>query len=147
MASSERRRAGPRAALGLLAFSFGFAALAVHWFTLPNLLGFSVQHPFAEPDFWCLLGAVACALAASVVSFRHALAGLRPASGSVLGTAIAGVGFAFLLLLFWWQYVLYYALLLAPAHALALIGVALSWQRQRHDAAFERFGSGSSRKP
>jgi hypothetical protein len=140
MASVEhqRRSAAPLAALALLALSFGLAMLVARWFTLPNLIGFSGQDPFAERDFWCLLGSVACALTASAVSFRHALAGTRPAGGSVLGAAIAGVGFAFLLLLFWWRHVLYYALLLAPSHALALMGVALSWRRHGRDAALAR---------
>jgi hypothetical protein len=40
--------------------------------------------------------------------------------------------------------VMFYALLLAPAHALAIVAVPLSWRRQRRDAEFRRFGLGST---
>jgi hypothetical protein len=146
MTSSERQGAGSAAlaASVLLALSLGCTLLAVRWFTLPNLLGFSGQDVLAERDFWCVLGSVAFALGASVVSFRHALVGTRPASGSVIGAALAGVGVAFLLFFLWWHHLLYYAVLLAPAHALALLGVALSWGRHQRDAALERSGFRSS---
>jgi hypothetical protein len=146
MTSSERPRASSAAlrASILLSLSLVLAVLAVYWFTLPNLIGFSGQNPFTERDFWCVLGSTVCASWAGMVSFRFAFAGVRPSGGCVLGGVIAGIGLAFLLFLLWAQFILYYALLLAPAQALAIIGVAQAWRRQRREAAFRRFGFGSS---
>jgi hypothetical protein len=95
MTSSERQGAGSAAlaASVLLALSLACTLLAVRWFTLPNLLGFSGQDVLAERDFWCVLASVT---------------------------------------------------FLAPAHALALMGVALSWGRHQRDAALERSGFRSS---
>jgi tellurite resistance protein TehA-like permease len=108
MTSLERQSAGSAAlaASVLLALSLACTLLAVRWFTLPNLLGLSGQDVLAERDFWCVLASVAFALGASVVSFRHALVGTRPASGSVIGAALVGVGVACLLLFLWWQHLL-----------------------------------------
>jgi hypothetical protein len=146
MTSSERPRARSAAlkASILLSLSLALAVLAVYWFTLPNLIGFSGQNPFAERDFWCVLGSSMCAFWAGVVSFRFAFAGVRPSTGSVVGGVIAGSGLALLLFLLWAQFVLYYALLLAPLQALALIGVGQAWRRHRREASFRRFGFGSS---
>jgi hypothetical protein len=146
MTSSKRqlRASAAFVSSALLVLSLGLSALSAYWFTLPNLLGFSGQDLLSQRDFWCLLGAVGCALAAGVIAFRYALASVRPARGSLVFGLVFGTGLAFLLLLWWWQSLLYYALLIAPAQAFALLGVGLSVRRKRRDAAFERFGFGSS---
>jgi hypothetical protein len=79
-----------------------------------------------------------------VVSLRYALAGERPSGGALLGGALGGTGLAFLLFLVWAQYVMFYALLLAPAHALAAIGVVLGFRRHKREAEFRRFDVNSS---
>lgn len=146
MTSSERPESSSAALTAsiLLALSLSLGVVAAVWFTLPNLIGFSGQNVLTEPDFWCVAGSFGCAVAASVVSFRFAFAGERPTGGALLGGAIFALGLAFLMLLLWGRYLLYYALLLAPVHALALLGVVSSWRRQRRDAALRRSGFGSS---
>lgn len=150
MTSTERSRsASSRASFALtssvlLGVSVGLAALSAHWFTLPNLLGFSGQDLLGQRDFWCLLGAVASAVASGVVSFRHALGSVRLTRGALALGLVVWTGLAFVLLLWWWQFLLYYALLLAPAQAFALCGFGSSLRRRRRDAAFQRFGFGSS---
>jgi hypothetical protein len=144
--TGQRRSAGSIAASVLLALSFGFAGLAAYCFEMPNLLGFSGQDVFADADFWCVLGSFASGSGAAVLAFRHAFSGERPACGSILGGAIFGGGLSLLLFLVWVNHVFYYAFLLAPVHALAIVGVVASWRRQQRDAAFRRVDFGGTGK-
>jgi hypothetical protein len=134
----QRRSAGAIAASVLLALSLGFAGLAAYCFEMPNLLGFFGENVFGDADFWCVLGSCAAGSGAAVFAFRHAFSGARPACGSMLGGVVFGVGLSLLLFLVWVNHVFYYAFLLAPVHAFAIVGVVASWRRQQREAAFRR---------
>jgi hypothetical protein len=139
--ASRRQRSAALTAAALFALSLVLGVAAAACFTLPNLIGFSGQNVLTEPDFWCVAGSSLCALAAAAVSLRYAFAGDRPSRGALLGGTLGGAGLAFLLFLLWAEFVMFYALLLAPAHALAAIGVTLVIRRHRRDAAMRRFAA------
>jgi hypothetical protein len=143
----QRTSARSIAASILLALSFGFAGLGAYCFEMPNLLGFFGENVLADADFWCVLGSFVSGLGATAFAFRHVFSGERPACGSILGGAVFGAGLSLLLFLVWVNHVFYYAFLLAPVHAFAIVGVVASWRRQQSEEAFRRIDFEGTRGP
>ena len=128
------------------AVALALGVLAARGHSLPNLLSFSGQALFREPDFWCVLGSSALAFGAGSVALHAGLVGTSPPRGSVVAAILVWFGLAFFLFVLWAQYVLYYAVLLGPSHALAALGVFLCWQRQWREDERRRFEITSARE-
>lgn len=110
------------------------AAGAVRYHDLPNLIGFSGRSLLTDPEAWCAVISSGAALFVGVTSSIRPAHEARLSSGIKVALLVGWFGLTGVLLAIWWSLVLYFALLLAPAHAWGGIGLAVSirrWQTAR----------------
>jgi hypothetical protein len=122
------------------AVALALAVAAAYWHSSPNLLSFSGQDLLSEADFWCSMGSSALSFGIGILAIAWGVKGTRPPAGSILAGVIVWLGLTPILLFgVWGPYVLFYALLLAPTHALASVGLFVLARRQRMEADRQRF--------
>lgn len=128
-----------------LCISLALSVAAARWYSLPNLLAFSGQDVYREKDFWFVMASGAMALGSAAFALYASCSTAKTTCGGVTAGVIAWVGLTAILLAFWFSYVLYYALWLAPTQALALLSVGWCSRIQDKEHTTRRLAAKSGR--
>ena len=127
---------GCAASTGATVGALALGTLVVKLYSLPALLSFAGQDLMREPAFLCAVASSLLAVTAAVLSIKSGL--LRPSVGELVAAGCAWLGFSFFLVFIWGASVLYYAVLLAPTHAFAILSLGACWVACRRERRTRR---------
>jgi hypothetical protein len=144
MPPPSRRSETPSVATRLLWSSIGFAVAvaltlcAARYYELPHFRGSAGRSLWFEPDFLFSLASSVVGVGVGAWSGRASTGVGATAAGSPVLRVLIWAGLTLLFLAVWVEYVFLFALLIAPAHALACLRLIGLWSRWRADRLWQR---------